>query len=414
MTNPSPPQLHLQTATQILKKTTTIVFFSGIHHLISFLILSILLFSIQSKTLVITHDITSYIENTPSINSTLTRTNNPPKPTSPITTNRRRKTLDNNFFPGDNELDQRTFLDTLLKTHVNATSFFLDSFDHHVGPTFIEFQENVKENVSSSGSGIMLVFDLKYNEVSTLLGLVRVFCVSYGFMMAAFVVISAWVYGVVFVLVVNDLLKTRKSLYRTFVDGEFLGFNRLARFVGMRLMVRVALSQLLGVFFFRGVKDKFTFVNVWIWLMFLPFSDVSPWVKGYEYEFWWIRFLWIPLNLLFSFVLDAGAWVVMVDSRKRGREAINEGYHLFLLMFDPAGNLKCLEYFICSLFGRTTLKRAFGEKIALAFLSFMEVYFTVVWLMFYFSVKSVDANSKGIPFGQQELEAMVKDVDDRQ
>lgn len=293
-----------------------------------------------------------------------------------------------------------------------------------MGPTFIKFQENVKENVSSGGGGtndshvmddiMLLVFDLKYNEVSTLLGLVRVFCVSYGFMMGRFVGISAWVHGVVFVLVVNDLLKTRKSLYRTFVDGAFLGSYRLARFVGMRLMVRDALSQLLGVFFFRGVKDKFTFVNVYIWLKFLPFSVVSPWVKGYEYEFRWILFLWIALNLLFSFVLDVGAWVVMVDSRKRGREAINEGYHLFSLMFYPARNLKYLEYIICGLFVRTTIKRAFGEKIALALQSFMEVYFMVVWLMYYFSVKSVDANSKGIPFGQQELEAMVKDVDDHQ
>ncbi|GKD97603.1 hypothetical protein Tco_1381500 [Tanacetum coccineum] len=179
-------------------------------------------------------------------------------------------------------------------------------------------------------------------------------------------------------------------------------------------MVRDALSQSLGVFFFLGIKDKFTFINVYIWLKFLPFSFVSPWVKGYEYEFWWILFLLSVLDWLFSFVLDVGAWVVMVDSRKRDREVIDEGCHLFLLLFYPALNLKFLEFIICHLFVRTTLKRAFGKKVALALQSFMEVYFMVAWLMCYFSAKSVDANSKGIPFGQQELEAMVKDVDDRQ
>ena len=80
------------------------------------------------------------------------------------------------------------------------------------------------------------------------------------------------------------------------------------------------------------------------------------------------------------------------------------------LMLHPAINLKCLEGIVCGTFGRWVLSQFLGKFFASAFQSFMEVYFMVAWLLYYFSVKSMDANVSGVPFGHRELERLLEDV----
>ncbi|KAI3822583.1 hypothetical protein L1987_10177 [Smallanthus sonchifolius] len=254
-------------------------------------------------------------------------------------------------------------------------------------------------------------FDLEHSELNTLLSLIGVLSGSYVLMILAFVFTHVWVHGVIFVLVVNHFLKNDSPFTRTFESGAILGSRRLSGFVLMRWVVRDAWTQLLGVIFFGEIEDQFSLFKIFVRLKFMPFSTVSPWVKGFEKEIYGFLLCWFLLDMLMSFVFALDAWVAMVDSRRTGREVIEEGCRLLSLMIHPAINLKCLEGIACGSFARHALTHVFGKVFASMIQCFMEVYFIVAWMVHYFSVKSNDAESNGTPFGNSELEAML--VDDR-
>ncbi|KAK1426078.1 hypothetical protein QVD17_14746 [Tagetes erecta] len=444
---PSSPIIHLHTTTQILKQTTTI--FSTNHHLFIFILLSFLILSLRSNVESATHSLTSFIDHDPSIKSILSRlhiSTNPPVP--PSIANRRRRrpflqltrvgTLDDGFFSGDEDPDHR-FFGNLHKPQPNFTSLILDSFDPKLGfANFIsdngirvseivrsnggimfksvekiDDHEVIKENEGESVDDLQMFlqrFEIEHHEMTALLFLLSVLSASYGFAIFGFVVTYAWVLGIVFVVVVNDLLKGYKSFFRTIWDGSNLGLKRLSGYIVMRWAVRDALTQVLGVWFFGEIEDQYLFFKIFVRLKLMPFSIGSPWVKGFEREIYGFLLSWFLLDTLISFVFAVDAWIAMVDTRKSVREVVKEGCHLLSLMLHPAINLKCLEGIVCGSFARWALSRLFGKLFAYAFQSFMEVYFMVAWLLYYFSVKSKDANSSGTPFGQRELERLLEDV----
>ncbi|KVH90480.1 uncharacterized protein LOC112520665 [Cynara cardunculus var. scolymus] len=456
---PQPPArlIDLRTTTEILKQTTTTIF-STRHHLLIFLYLSFLLLSLRASVENATHSLTSFIDNDPSIKSLLSRIQLPPNPTT-ITTRQRRRhrpflqltrvgTLDDDFFSGDEELDHR-FFGSLSKPQLNATSFILDSFDPQLGfsnfvsDNGIRVSETVRSSAKMTFRSIEIIkeeenevvddsnqsavidgkagsktvlqfflkrFDLEHHDLTALLFLVGALSSSYGFVVLLFVATHAWVHGIIFVLVVNDFLEGYRSFLRTFWNGACLGMKRLSGFIVMRWVVRDALTQLLGVWFFGEIEDQYSIFKIFVRLKFMPFSIVTPWVKGFEKEIYGFMLSWFLLDMFMSFVFAVDAWVAMVDSRKNGREVVKEGCHLLSLMVHPAINLKCLEGIVCGSFARWILLQSFGKLFASAFQSLMEVYFMVAWLMYYFSVKSMDANSSGQPFGRRELEVLLEDV----
>ncbi|KAI3706660.1 hypothetical protein L6452_24551 [Arctium lappa] len=457
---PPPPRLiDLRTTTEILKQTTTTIF-STRHHLLIFLLLSFLLLSLRTNVENATHSLTSFIDNDPSIKSLLSRFHLPPNPTTTTTRQQRRRrrpflqltrvgTLDDDLFSGDEELDHR-FFGSFSKPQLNATSFILDSFDPQFGfSNFVSdngirvfetvrssskmtfrsieiIKEEENEIVDDSNQSVVIDdgkseiksvlqfflkrFDLEHHDLTALLFLVGALSSSYGFVVLAFVATHAWVHGVVFVSVVNDFLKGNKSFIMIFWNGACLGMKRLSGFIVMRWVVRDALTQLLGVWFFGEIEDQFSIFKIFVRLKFMPFSIVTPWVKGFEKEIYGFLLSWFLLDMFMSFVFAVDAWVAMVDSRKNGREVVKEGCRLLSLMVHPAINLKCLEGIVCGSFARWVLLQSFGKLFASGFQSFMEVYFMVAWLMYYFSVKSMDANSSGQSFGRRELEVLLEDV----
>lgn len=274
----------------------------------------------------------------------------------------------------------------------------------------IDKDDVLNESVDDDLQMFLKKFEIENHEMTALLFLLSVLSASYGFAIFGFVVTYAWVYGIVFVVVVSDLLKGYKSFFRTVWDGSNLGLKRLSGYIVMRWAVRDALTQVLGVWFFGEIEDQYLFFKIFIRLKLMPFSIGSTWVKGFEREIYGFLLSWFLLDTLISFVFAVDAWIAMVDTRKSVREVVKEGCHLLSLMLHPAINLKCLESIICGSFARWALSRLFGKLFAYAFQSFMEVYFMVAWLLYYFSVKSKDASSTGTPFGQRELEGLLEDV----
>ncbi|XP_076918547.1 uncharacterized protein LOC143579012 [Bidens hawaiensis] len=457
--NNHPPSTHLRSTTQILSQTTTTIR----HHLLTFLLLSTLIFSLRSNVETATHSLTSFIDHDPSIKSILSRLHinpnsnpnpNPPNRRKPFLQLTRVGTLDDGFFSGDDHPDHR-FFGMSHTQKPNSTSLFFDSFDPRIFPNFIsdhgirvseivrsnpkiqfksakvsfnseriedmddvnlsnlKDREPIEENESEGVDELNLFlkrFELEHHEMTALLFLLSVLSCCYGFAIFGFVVTYAWVLGIVFVVVVNDLLKGYKSFFRSLWDGSNLGLKRLSGYIVMRWAVRDALTQLLGVWFFGEIEDQYMFFKIFVRLKLMPFSVVSPWVKGFEREIYGFLLSWFLLDTLISFVFAVDAWIAMVDTRKSVKEVVKEGCHLLSLMLHPAINLKCLEGIVCGSFARWVLSHLFGKLFASAFQSFMEVYFMVAWLLYYFSVKSKDANASGVSFGQRELEGLLEDV----
>ncbi|XP_076952918.1 uncharacterized protein LOC143626853 [Bidens hawaiensis] len=448
MTDHQPPLTHLRTATQTLHHTTTIIF-STTHNLRSLVILSFLLFSLRNNLETLTNYLTHYIDSDQDIQTLLSRTQPDPNPAIPISRHRRRPflqltrvgTLDDGFFSGDEEIDHR-FFGNLEEKHGNESNFILDSFDPQLGFSSLVVDNGIRVSeivrsdakltfrlaeIADKVNGSVVIDDVKNeseanlgflffrvgieeHELNTLLWLIGVLSGSYGVMIPVYVFTCVWVHGVVFILVVNELLKKDCSFREVFEKGAILGARRLLGFVILRWVVRDGWTQLLGLYFFGEIDDQYSLFKIFIRLKFMPFSMLAPWVvKGFEKEIYRFLLSWFLIDLVMSFVFALDAWVAMVDSRKTGKEVIKEGCRLLSLMINPAINLKCLEGIACGSFARHVLTHFFGTLFASVVQSFMEVYFMVAWMMHYLSVKSIDASNNGVPFGQRELEDMVRD-----
>ncbi|KAI3522956.1 hypothetical protein L1887_01008 [Cichorium endivia] len=267
----------------------------------------------------------------------------------------------------------------------------------------------ITETTESNFDSQSLEFDLEHHDFTALLVPFGFFSVLFVFVMGVFFVAYSIVHGVIFLLVLNNFCGRHNSFVITFFHGCSLGLARSFDFIIIRWVIRVLFSHFLGVWFFGEIADQYTLLRILVRLMFLPYSIFTPWVIDFEKESGDFVLTWLISDILLSFILAVDVWVAMADSTQNDREVVKEGFRLLSLVMLPAYILKCYESFICGPIVRSILTHAFGGLFAMAFQAFMEVYFMVAWLMYYLSVKSIDANSSGQPFGQRELEAMLED-----
>ncbi|KAC9183969.1 hypothetical protein R6Q59_011498 [Mikania micrantha] len=435
-----PPLIDLQTTAQILHRTNVI--FSTGHNLRTFLVLSFLLFSLRDSVENISQFITTSIDNDPYIESILSRSQLPPISTTSKRHRHRHHhrpnwvVLDIGFL--SIEQDGRIF-EYIATPKENATSLILDSFSPHMGYSkfvsdngirasevvrpgvrfsyrsfkIVEKEDNVIMN-STNGSTLIDAGKTKskkdlHQETKRLLFKIGAICASFCFMIIASIVIDIWVHGAAFVLVANDILNNQISLQETFHDGAILGSRRLFGFMITKLAIRNALTQLYGVYHFVGIKDQYSLLKIFVRLMILPFSSAPPSVKGYEEEIYLYMLTWFMLDMFMSFPFALGPWVAMVDPGLTRGEVIEEGNRLFSLRSDVAFILRSLQGLVCGDLLGLILAFIFGNKLfALMIQSFMEVYFMVALMLHTFSVKSMDDMANEIPFGQQELEALLE------
>ncbi|KAK1429400.1 hypothetical protein QVD17_11609 [Tagetes erecta] len=381
--NPPPPLiLAPRTTTQILHQTTTI-FYSTHHHVRIFLILSFLLFSSRVSIENLTHHlITSFVDNNHEIESLLSRF----QPINTTTTTSHQLTQFG-ILEDDNELD------------------------HQYGFRSVEIikNENDTDTIINNATDTMLT-NFEDHELKTLMSFIWEIVISHLLIFLACACLHTWVHGVVFVVVVNDFLNRQDRSEHALWPGALLGSRRLAWLVFLRWGVRYVMSLVLGCWFFKQVVDPYLQIKIMVRLMFMPFSTVSPWVEGFEPEFFRFIVAWFLFDILVSFgYFSLHAWVAMADRPRRTRRGvIEEGCHLLSLMSEPAINLKLLEVLGCDWFVGHILPHILGKVHADMILCNLEVYFMVAWMMHYVSVKSKDAALNGQRFGRRELEVMVE------
>ncbi|KAG7028025.1 hypothetical protein SDJN02_09205, partial [Cucurbita argyrosperma subsp. argyrosperma] len=252
--------------------------------------------------------------------------------------------------------------------------------------------------------------ELGRRDAAALFFFVSFLSAAYIWVMLGFLVTYSWASGIVFIAVLNDLTQRFGSFVGMVWHGSKLGFKRLSGFILMRWAVRDALTQLLGLWYFGEIEDQYSFFKLFVRLKLMPFSIMSPWIRGYEKEISGFLFAWFLLDTLVAFIFAVDAWVVIVDARRSGREILTEGCYLILTMLNQAIQIKCLEAICCGSFMRWALARVCGKHVAMFFQSVGEVYFMVVWLIFYFAARCRDAKVQGQRFGRRELEGLIEGV----
>lgn len=256
----------------------------------------------------------------------------------------------------------------------------------------------------------LLGFRLSRSDAALFFYLIGFLTSVYGYMIVSFLVTYTCVYGIVFLQGVDHLLGRYRSVFRTLWDGSGIGIKRLAGFVLMRWAVRDALSQVVGIYFFGEVDDQYTIFKVLVRMKMMPFSDVSILIKGHERESAGFILTWFFVELVVGLLFAVDSWVAIVDSRKSGKEIMKEGCHMLATMLFQSLEIKCWEAMACGTFTRWMLKAAGGELFALGVQSFMEIYFMVVWLVYYLAARHKEATLMGRTFGQPEVEGFLEGV----
>lgn len=295
----------------------------------------------------------------------------------------------------------------------------MDSSDRESSDNSDNEKEEEEENRSmgiEKGGELDRIVDLQFfikglelgrRDAAALFFLVSLLSVAYGWVILGFTAIYSWISGIVFVAVVNDLLGRFTSSVAVVWNGSRLGLKRLTGFILMRWAVRDALTQLIGLWYFGEIEDQYSFFKLFVRLKLMPFSIMSPWIRGFEKEISGFLLTWFLLDAFVAFIFAVDAWVTIVDSRRTGREIVKEGCYLISTMFNQAIQIKSMETILCGSAARWVLSRVFGKFLAAIFQSTVEVYFMVAWLIFYLAARCKEAHSEGRRFGRRELEGLI-------
>ena len=290
---------------------------------------------------------------------------------------------------------------------------FLDSKNNN---NEIESSSEDFNNNESGKEGEDKILDLQFlvkglelgrRDTAALFFLVSFLSAAYGWVILGFTAIYSWILGVVFIVVVNDLLGRYGSFIGVVWNGSRLGSKRLAGFILMRWAVRDALTQLVGLWFFGEIEDQYSFFKLFVRLKLMPFSVMFPWINGFDKEISGFFVTWMLVDVVVGFIFAVDAWVTVVDTRRTGREILKEGCYLISTMFHQAVQLKCYEEILCGSAARWVFARVFGKFFAILLQSAFEVYFMVAWLIFYFVARCKEADSDGRRFGRRELEVLI-------
>ncbi|MBA0558454.1 hypothetical protein Golob_015470 [Gossypium lobatum] len=431
----------LRSTSEILKKSA--VHFTA--HPFTFLFLSFLLLSFRSLVESGSLLLNSFIDRDPSFKSLLSRLDlhhsHPHARLHPARRQTRRPflhltrvgTLDDGFFSSDDDHRDRSLFGSFPKRPLNGTPVILSNFGTKLGfshfvadngillpeivrygvkfkTTTFDYENNEGEQQEERIVDFQFVYkglELGRRDAAALFFLVSFLSAAYGWVILGFTTIYSLVSGVLFVTTVNDLIGRFVSFFGAFWDGSKIGLKRLTGFVLIKWAVRDAVTQLLGFWYFGEIEDHYSFFKLFVRLKLMPFSVTSPWIRGYEKEISGFLFTWFLVDTLVSFAFSLAAWIAIVDSRRTGREIITEGCYLMSTLLNQAIQIKCYEAISGGSLARWVLTHIGGEFFAMVIQAALEVYFMVVWLIFYFVVRCREANAEGRSYGRRELEALI-------
>lgn len=408
-----PPPIISHTTTAGILKHAASLFYS---HLFIFLYLSKNIYDYRSHANGAVHNLSSRIDRDPHLKSLIAHT-------------------DDEIFSGASVFDR--FLSS-TKPIPNATLVPLSHFNPYHGFAGISFPEIVNpeskthtpipkeeetefgENSSDDdvetflGLGFLIKrFEWRHRKANSLLTLAGVVSITYAYSIFELICDCHWIYGIIFLKVVDNLVGNNRPFYTTFWYGHNIAARRWpSRLILMKWAVRGALAHLIGVYFFWKVEDLHTFLKVLLRISFMPSFDLAPWVAGHEWESAGFAVIWFLIDIVTCLVFSIESWVLVVNAQRRGaREALREGCQLLGTLFCPAFVINVLEAVMCGCIGRLVLKMMFGEGWTTMYLQeVMGVYFKIAWLVFYFAARQKAGASVGRSYGRREFQQLANNI----
>lgn len=169
--------------------------------------------------------------------------------------------------------------------------------------------------------------------------------------------------------------------------------------------------QFLCICFFSEIQDQVKLFKLFVRVKLMPFSltapfPLGPWFAPLEADLSGFVYAWAVVDMVSAVVLAVNPFVVIMDHnvRRRGPDAMKEGFYLSSLMLSQAIWIKLMETLVCGRAARAALMMIGGRMFAMAVQSVGEVYFMVAWLVFYFAARSKDGELEGRRFGRRDLE----------
>ncbi|XP_073111385.1 uncharacterized protein [Elaeis guineensis] len=453
MADAGPPRLDLRTAGHMLRRSWSLLLAS----LPALLLAALLLLSFRSALLAGTLRLAAVADRDPAVRSLLSRLSPgaaataaagpplrpPPRRRSPFLQLTRLGTFDDDFFsdsdaaaPSDRRFSRwpassnasfpgpvRLFLvdgtlgsprspkSVKIRVPEFPTSPFLFSFpDVEGGADDAASDRDQAVDLQIFGQGL----ELDRQDATVILYLLTLLSSTHALAIVGFILFYTSVLGVVFVAVSTSLLQKRVSITGTIYYGARLGIRRLTGFVFLRWAARDALVQFLCIWFFADVGDQNELFKLFVKVKLMPFSlsPLNPWSGPRDEALSGFFFIWALLDTVVSVVFAVVPWVVIMDHnlRRRGRDVLREGCYLISMMPAQTILIKCFETMVCGNLGRRIAMMFGGRLFAGIFHSVAEVYFMVVWLIFYLAARCKDGELEGRRFGSQELEECINEL----
>ncbi|XP_062200963.1 uncharacterized protein LOC133903559 [Phragmites australis] len=267
--------------------------------------------------------------------------------------------------------------------------------------------ETVPPKPASPRGGELRLLDLTRRDAAAIVNLLALLSSAHVLAILGYIAVHSAALGAVFASVAGRHVQGRRRGF--LLAGAAMGARRLTGFAFLRWATRDAVVQMLCLWFFADVHDQAQLFRLFVLAKLMPFSaSVKPWlaaIAGPELDGFFVA--WAVLDAVVSVLFTVVPWVVVMnrDPRPPGHNAVKEGCYLVSLMATDATLLKCWETVVCGSMGRLIMM-TFGGKIVGGFLhSIAQVYFMVVWLLFYFAARCKEARLGGRQFGLEDVAA---------
>jgi hypothetical protein len=278
-----------------------------------------------------------------------------------------------------------------------------------VSPFFLAVHNDMAAPKPASATGSELrLLDLTRRDAAAIINLLALLSSAHVLAILGYIAVHSAALGVVFASVTGQHVQGRQRCF--LLVGAVMGARRLTDFTFLRWATRDAIVQMLCLLFFADVHDQAQLFRLFVVAKLMPFSaSVNPWiataVAGPEFDGFFIA--WAVLDAVVSVLFTVVPWVVVMerDLRPPRRNPVKEGCYLVSLMATDATLLKSWETVVCGSMGRLIMVTFCGKVLGGFLHSVAEVYFMVVWLLFYFAARCKEAQMGGRQFGMEDVAA---------
>ncbi|KAG2548448.1 uncharacterized protein LOC120650771 [Panicum virgatum] len=430
--HPPPASLDARTGARILRRAAGHLLHPA--SLPPLLLAALLLLLFRSALLAGTLRLASFADRDPALRSLLARLS-PPTPPSPPPPPHHLPRRRSPFTSPSSSLSDDDVLVGPLDPAASAPSRRRNASYHHVlftsyssapkpypvplpnplpgsgSPFFLAVHnESAPPKPASPRGNELRLLDLTRSDAAAIINLLALLSSAHVLAILGYIAVHSTALGAVFASVAGRHVQGQRRGF--ILAGAARGARRLPGFAFLRWATRDAVVQMLCLWFFADVHDQAQLFRLFVVAKLMPFSaSVNPWlaaaVAGPELDSFFVA--WAVLDAVISVLFTVVPWVVVMDRDPQppGRNAVKEGCYLVSLMAAEATLLKCWETVVCGSMGRLIMV-TFGGKVLGGFLhAIAEVYFMVVWLLFYFAARCKEVRLGGRQFELEDVAAAI-------